>query len=77
MENITLSELLLRKMRDYGFETFSEFGEFVGVDSKMMHCLITGKTVYPRREARIKLCRSLDIAPEVLDRAITNGMRGG
>lgn len=76
MENMTLSELLRRKMRDYGFETVREFAAFVGIDSERLHYHITGKTAYPRREVRVKLCRSLDIAPEVLDRAIRNSIGG-
>lgn len=76
MENITLSELLRRKMIDYGFATVREFGEFVGIDSERLHYHMAGKTVYPRREVRVKLCRALDIAPEVLDRAIRNSIGG-
>lgn len=75
-EKMTLSELLLRKMHDYGFNTVREFGNFVGIDSERLHYHMSGKTVYPRREVRVKLCQSLDIAPEVLDRAIINSMGG-
>lgn len=77
LERMTLSELLQRKMTDYGFETVREFGAYVGIDSERLHYHMTGKTAYPRREVRVKLCQALDIAPEVLDRAIINGLRGG
>lgn len=77
MENMTLSRLLRRKMIDYGYGSLSELGKDLGVEASEVHYLMSGRVACPRVKTRLALCRVLDIAPEVLDRAIINGMRGG
>ena len=73
---MTLSELLTRKMQDYGYKTLTALGNDVGMQALKIHHLLNGKVLYPRKETRVKLCQVLDIAPEVLDRAIRNSMGG-
>lgn len=77
MENMTLSELLRRKMHDYGYTTMQELEDDLGIKWCQVHMLLNGKTTCPRAETRRALCRVLDIAPDVLDEAIRNSMIGG
>ena len=76
MENIKLSELLSRKIHDYGYDTLTALSNDIGMPVSEIHALLNGRVIYPRRETRIALCRGLDIAPEVLDMAIRNSMGG-
>lgn len=76
LEKITLGELLTRKMQDYGYKTLTALGNDIGLDSWNVRPLLTGEVVNPSINTRRNLCRVLDIAPEVLERAIRNSMGG-
>lgn len=73
---MTLSELLRRKMNDYGYKSLTEFSEALGIPYGDVYGYICCKTTYLRAKNRRKICVALDIAPKVLDRAIRNSMGG-
>lgn len=76
VESITLNELLTRKMQDYGYDSLTALSNDLGIHISRISDMLKGNVIYPRKDVRVALCRVLDIAPEVLDRAIRNSMGG-
>lgn len=70
MLKITLSYLLCRKMRDYGFKTQAEFAAYIGISEVQLKAYMTGREYNPKCETKRKLCAKLDIRTSVLEAAI-------
>ena len=71
MESMTLRELLLRKMVDYGYSGCSEMARDLGVSPTTMCDIMRGE-YGPSLKLRRVLVDKLDIAPEVLERVTKN-----
>ena len=75
-ERMTLANLLKRKMADYGFDTLKGFAEFIGLGEMHLYKLMTGIHYSPRMETRRRICKALDIAPDVLEMAVKYSING-
>ena len=74
MQIMTLDELINRKIRDYGFATYAECAEGLGISIRLLETIVNGRTTCPLLDTRRTLCAAFDIAQPVLDRAIKNSM---
>lgn len=70
MLKVTLSYLLNRKMRDYGFATKKEFAEYLGICYMHLLRMLDGSWHNLSKDFRKKICEKLDIKASVLDAAI-------
>lgn len=73
----TLSELLWRKMFDYGYETIDDLAADAGINRSTLWHIMNEESRRPSAKIRRALCRTLDIDPDVLRRATTNGWTPG
>ncbi len=66
MKNMKLSELLRRKMADYGYRDEAEMAKALGIDEERLRQMMQGAHVYPGYAERQAISRVLDVDPGVL-----------
>ena len=72
-----LAGLLFRRMTDYGYRSVDELAEAAGLEPSTIFHLLKHERMCPRPETRRKLCRVLDIDPDVFNKAVVNGWTVG
>lgn len=72
-----LSELLTRRMIDYGYQSVDDLAAAAGMDRTTIFHLLRDERLSPKPVTRRKLCRALELDPDVLNKAVVNGWTVG
>lgn len=72
MKNMKLSELLRRKMDDYGYGSEEELAEALGITPERLECMLSGIDIWPEIYERQAMHQVLDIDPGVLQMLVYN-----
>lgn len=72
-----LESLLWRRMNDYGYRSIRGLAADAGIHCMALWNIINKHTMIPKCQTCAALCRTLDIDPDVLHQAMTNGWTPG
>lgn len=67
---MTLSEMVMRRARDYGLERAEDLAAAMGMSYQHARCLMNGQLRNVGIDGRRALVRALDLAPGVIERSV-------
>ena len=73
VEGMSLRELVVRRCRDYGYETPQQLAEATGMSKQNAWMVMSGRQIHAGIELRRALVRALDLDPEVIERSVRVG----
>ena len=73
VEGMSLQELVVRRCRDYGYETAQQLAEATGMSKQNAWMIMSGRQIHAGIELRRALVRALDLDPDVIERSVRTG----
>lgn len=70
VEQMTLQELVTRRLRDYGYRGARDLADIIGVHVNHAERIMSGKQKNVGIETRRALVRALDLGPGVIERSV-------
>lgn len=70
VEGMSLQELVVRRCRDYGYETPRQLAEATGMSKQNAWMIMSGRQIHAGIELRRALVRALDLDPDVIERSV-------
>ena len=70
VEGMSLQELVVRRCRDYGYETPQQLAEATGMSKQNAWMIMSGRQIHAGIELRRALVRALDLDPDVIARSV-------
>lgn len=70
IEQMTLQELVTRRLRDYGYRGAGDLADIIGVHVTYAEWIMSGKQKNVGIETRRALVKALDLDPGVIERSV-------
>jgi hypothetical protein len=73
VERMSLQALVVRRCRDYGYETPRQLAEATGMSKQNAWMVMSGRQIHAGIELRRALVKALDLDPDEIERSVRRG----